>query len=119
MSESRILADVRIALSKLGVRIWRNNCGQYFNDNRHVIRYGVANPGGSDLIGFRSVLVTPDMVGSRMAVFVAVECKAPNGRATPEQRNFLEQVAQAGGIAILAHSAEEAVEGLSPSLAAK
>lgn len=113
MSEAAILSAVRIALSKAGLRVFRNNCGQTFPDgDGRIVRYGVANPGGSDLIGWQSVLVTPDMVGARIAVFVACEVKDTKGRPTRNQQNFLDQVHAAGGIAMLARSAEDAVTKL-------
>jgi hypothetical protein len=118
VSEADILARVRIRLSQLGARIWRNNCG-VLPDRRGIpIRFGVANPGGSDLIGYHTVLVTPGMVGARVAVFVACEAKAPSGVPTREQHHFLETVAADGGIAILAHSDQEAQEQLKARLAA-
>lgn len=112
MTEAAILARVRIALSRAGVCIWRNNLGQYLTAKGHCIRYGVGpNPGASDLLGYRSVLITPDMVGQRVAIFVACEVK-DRTIPTREQRHFLETVSAAGGIAILAHSPEEAIAGL-------
>ena len=66
-------------------------------------------PGTSDLIGWRSVVVTPAMVGQTIAVFAAVEVK-DQGRATKHQLNFIAQVQAAGGLAGVAHSIEEAAE---------
>mgnify|MGYP000299454076 CR=1 FL=1 len=113
MSEARILAACRIALSKAGAVVWRNNQGVLPDRNGRPVHFGVCNPGGSDLLGYRSILVTPDMVGTRVAVLLACEVKTQVGKPTSAQRHFLETVRAAGGIAILAHSAEEAVEGLS------
>jgi hypothetical protein len=109
MSEAATLARVRIALSKAGLLVWRNNSG---DRNGRPVRFGVASPGGSDLIGLRSVLVTPEMVGTRVAVFVAVEVKDSGGRATTAQLHFLETVRNAGGIAMLVRSEGEAIAGL-------
>ena len=39
---------------------------------------------------------------------VYVHCKAGRGRATPEQANFLAVVSEAGGVAGVARSVEEA-----------
>jgi hypothetical protein len=65
-------------------------------------------PGSSDLIGWRTVTVTPEMVGRRIAVFAAVEVKSARGRISAEQQQFLEVVRSAGGIAGVARSVEEA-----------
>ena len=68
MSETALLQNVRLALgSKLGIRLWRNNLGMCVYKGGQHVRYGVANPGGSDLIGFKSVVVTSEMVGRTIA----------------------------------------------------
>ena len=48
------------------------------------------------------------MVGQRVAVFTSLEVKAERGRVSPEQRQWLEAVQAAGGIAGVARSVEEA-----------
>jgi len=56
--------------------------------------------GSSDLVGWRTLRITPEMVGQRIAQFCAVEAKTVNMRApTQKQRNFLRQVAKSGGYA--------------------
>lgn len=94
--------------------MFRNNVGAYRDETGRVIRYGVGNPGGSDLIGWTPVTITPDMVGRTVAVFTAVEVKTPKGKPTEAQINFLHQVKQSGGIAGIARSADDAL-GLSLS----
>lgn len=89
--------------------LFRNNQGAYKDDGGRWIKYGVCNPGGSDLIGWTSKTVTQDMVGSKVAIFTAVEVKTAKGRATEAQLNFIEQVKQAGGIAGIARSADDAL----------
>jgi hypothetical protein len=132
MSEAAILAAVRIALSKAGAVVFRNNValawvgrpikilrrqqiwvslGDVVLQQARPLHAGLC-VGSSDLIGFKSVLVTPDMVGSRVAIFTAVECKDDDGRATTDQSNFLERVEMAGGIAMLVRSSDDAVSAL-------
>lgn len=61
--------------------------------------------GQSDLLGWRTITITPDMVGARVAVFMAVECKRETGgRTSSQQRHFIDQVRQAGGIAGVANT---------------
>lgn len=107
MSEQAIQQRIRLALSKGPTRLWRNNTGALRDANGQLVRYGLC-AGSSDLIGYRTITITPDMVGQRLAVFAAVEVKAPKGRPTPEQTAFLEHVRAAGGIAGIARSVEEA-----------
>lgn len=65
--------------------------------------------GQSDLIGFRSIAVTPEMIGSHVAVFCAIECKrTEGGRISKEQQQFVDNIVSAGGIAGVANTPEEA-----------
>ena len=115
MSEAVTLQEIRLALGLIpGLKLWRNNCGAFRDRSGQVVRFGVANPGGSDLIGFKSVLITPEHVGSTLAVFAAVEVKAPGGmhRVTPEQHAFIRAVEAAGGIAGVARSPAQALLAL-------
>jgi hypothetical protein len=64
-------------------------------------------PGTSDLIGWHTVEITPEMVGLRLAVFAAVEVKDLD-TPSDDQLNFIAQVRAAGGLAGLAHNAKEA-----------
>lgn len=110
MSEAAIQQHIRLALSKAGSVMHRNNVGAYRDDTGRVIRYGVGHPGGSDLIGWTPVLITPDMVGSTLAVFTAIEVKTSTGRPTEQQLNFIAQVLRAGGLAGVARSPHDALE---------
>lgn len=63
--------------------------------------------GASDLNGWTSVIVTPEMVGKKVAIFTAIETKASKGGHKREgQINYCEQVHNAGGIAGFANSEE-------------
>jgi len=57
--------------------------------------------GSSDLIGMKSVTITPDMVGKTMAIFTAIEVKTPTDKTSPEQVNFLNMVQKMGGLGII------------------
>lgn len=79
------------------------------------VALGLALPSGdpvngqSDLCGWTSVVITPEMVGQKVAVFTAVETKrTKGGRASQDQINFVEQVRAQGGIAGIANSLEAA-----------
>lgn len=67
--------------------------------------------GQCDLLGWRTITVTPDMVGSRLAVITGIECKrTTGGRTSRDQRHFIDAVTAAGGIAGVANSPDEAVK---------
>lgn len=98
-------------------RLFRNNCGMavYLSDSKggikkRRVKFGVCNPGGSDLIGWRSITITPDMIGDRLAVFLAIETKAPKKGPNKNQRNFINQVRKAGGLAGSARNIAEAIK---------
>jgi VRR-NUC domain len=118
MSERDVQNAIRLALGQDCV-LFRNNTGQAWAGRtqrmgKDVILYD-ARPfhgglcvGSSDLIGWKTVQVTPDMVGKPLAVFCAIEVKSLTGRATEEQRNFIGQVQRAGGLAGIAKTVGEA-----------
>ena len=107
--ERRIQSDIQLAACAGGgpARLWRNNTGALRDARGQLVRYGLC-PGSSDLIGYRTVVITPDMVGQRLAVFAAVEVK-DRGRATAQQEAFISLVQQAGGLAGVARSVPEAL----------
>lgn len=108
MSESKITREVQLHFGPHpDKRLWRNNVGQLQTKEGTYVRYGLC-VGSSDLIGLQSIVVTPDMVGKRLAVLVAIETKTMKGRAREEQVAFLNTVAQAGGLCGIARSIEDA-----------
>ncbi|MGE0521270.1 MAG: VRR-NUC domain-containing protein [Reyranella sp.] len=64
--------------------------------------------GSSDIVGWQSVEVTPEMVGSKLAVFTAIEVKKPRGDRREEQVAFVAAVRKDGGRAGFARSVAEA-----------
>lgn len=99
MNETTILQRIRLAASKItGVKLFRNNVGALKDQQGRFVQFGL-HPGSADLIGWKSVTITPDMIGKRVAVFVSLECKTPTGKVRPDQINWMQQVAAAGGIA--------------------
>jgi hypothetical protein len=101
-----------IRCSRGSARLFRNNCGQFKDKAGNWIRYGVGNPGGSDLLGWQQIKITPDDVGRVIAQFLAFEVKRPGFNETKEQKRFGEMVTKAGGKYAVVHSPEEAEESL-------
>lgn len=88
--ETNILKLCMVAAAECGAVVWRNNIGQY-KDGQRVIRYGVCNPGGADLIGLTDT-----------GKFLAIEIKRPGELPRPAQAAFLDAIRRMGGIAFVA-----------------
>lgn len=114
--ESEIMRRIQLAATAHGARLLRNNVGQARTADGRVIRFGLANPGGADLIGWQPLVITREHMGMSLARFIACEVKRPGGKPTPEQFAFLDAVRRAGGLAVVAHSEQELINALaSPS----
>lgn len=123
MSEHRIQNEIRLAISGKAT-LFRNNVGTAWIGDTSKLKDGsvlIRNPrvfhaglceGSSDLIGWRSLTITPDMVGQTVAVFAALEVKSKTGRATAGQKNFCQRVTEAGGFAGIVKSPDEAKKTL-------
>jgi hypothetical protein len=107
VSEQRIQQEIRLAISHGDIKVFRNNTGTLRDQNGRPVQFGLCK-GSADLIGWRTITVTPDMVGRRLAVFTSIEVKTPTGRLRPEQQQWLNAVQAAGGIAGVARSVEDA-----------
>jgi hypothetical protein len=107
VSEQRIQQEIRLAISKGDCRVFRNNTGTLRDQHGRPVQFGLCK-GSADLIGWRTVTITPEMVGQQVAVFTSIEVKTPTGRVQPEQKQWLETVQAAGGIAGIARSVEDA-----------
>jgi hypothetical protein len=108
MKENPIQKRILLACSRGNTRLWRNNCGALQDKRGRWVRFGVASPGGSDLIGWTTVKIRPEDVGKEFAVFTALEVKSASGRIKPEQQGFIDNVNKSGGMAGVVRSVEDA-----------
>jgi hypothetical protein len=104
MKEKNLQSFVRLNLPK-NVRLFRNNVGLCKNEHTTIV-YGLC-PGSSDLIGWTSIEITPEMIGKKIAVFTAFEIKTEKGKVSPEQKIFLENVKNAGGLGKIIRNIED------------
>lgn len=126
MTETPLLREIMLRLCQAFpfVRVFRNNTGMGWTGQSARTPNGsmiISNPrplhagltkGSSDLIGWTTVEITPDMVGRKLAVFTAIEVKTAKGRTSDEQANFIQVVQGAGGIAFVTKSPDDAVNAL-------
>ena len=105
-NEAYVQNKIRLAVGSGDVRLFRNNTGALLDMQGRLVKFGLCK-GSSDLIGFRSITITPDMVGQKIAVFSAIEVK-DKGKATVEQKNFINIINNAGGFAGVAKNVNDA-----------
>jgi hypothetical protein len=60
-SEHENQQRIRLACGRSPVRLWRNNTGVLVDQQGRLVRFGLCR-GSSDLIGLRTVEITPAMV---------------------------------------------------------
>ncbi len=108
--ETTLQQQIRLARgTRPGCKIFRNQVGSLPDPRTgRLVTFGLAR-GSADLIGWRTVVVTPEMVGQRIAVFSSIEVKTPTGRVAPAQQHWLQAVRTAGGVAGVARSTSDAL----------
>jgi hypothetical protein len=79
--------------------VWRNNTGCLRDKKNRPVFFG--KTGSSDILGL--------LPGGR---FIAVECKAPNGRVSGRQTAFLNEIERMGGVAVVAKSVDDIEKAL-------
>lgn len=121
--EGKVQDDVEVLASSFFSRLLRNNSGALFNDLGTMVRYGLGNISAkfnkknksSDLIGWTTITITPDMVGRKVAIFTAIEIKPETFKINPPYRDdstpwaqerFVYQVREAGGFGAIVNSGE-------------
>lgn len=127
MSEKELINKIQLEFSIRGHRIFRQNVGSSWVGRfiKSPMRTSITvNPsdviikdarpfhaglckGSSDLIGWKKIVVTPDMVGKTIAVFSAIEVKYGKTKATDEQKRFVQNVNDAGGFGKIVYSLDE------------
>lgn len=111
IAETEASDNVLNALAPLQVKVFRVQAGSWWActaPGGKLYRMQGAREGVADYCGWRSIIITPEMVGRKMAQFVAIECKSKTGKAREAQLRFGEAVRRDGGIAGVCRDATEA-----------
>ena len=110
-AETDIQQRIRLAVgTRSDLRLFRNNTGTLPDPRTgRPVQFGLAR-GSADLIGWRTITITPEMVGQRVAIFTSIEVKTTTGHLTPAQQAWMGTVRGAGGIAGVARSVRDAEE---------
>lgn len=128
VKENNVYKRCELAVSRLNpfARIYRNNVGSGWSGPGFTLKPGqvykaqggervITHPsfiefglckGSGDGIGYDSIIVTQEMVGKPIAVFLSLETKA-NGKATKEQIAWQKEITEAGGIALIVNDPDQ------------
>ena len=107
--ETKIQQEIRLALgTDPNVRLFRNQVGQLPDPRTgRPVQFGLAK-GSADLVGWKTVTITPEMLGTEIAQFVSLEVKTQKGRLSSAQKVWAAYVQRAGGLVGVCRSTEEA-----------
>ena len=109
--ETQLQQELRLALGTIpSLRLFRNQVGQLPDPRTgRYVQFGLAK-GSSDLVGFKTIKITPEMIGQEVAQFVSIEIKTERGKLTEVQENWLQKVHDSGGIVGVARSIQDALK---------
>ena len=110
-SETKLQQEIRLALGTIpSLRLFRNQVGQLPDPRTgRYVQFGLAK-GSSDLVGFKTIKITPEMIGQEVAQFVSIEIKTERGKLTEVQENWLQKVKSSGGIVGVARTVKDALQ---------
>ena len=100
--ETKIQNRIMMDMSEKGYLVWRNQVGLFKTLDGRTVNIGIK--GSSDLMAIKPTVITPEMVGQTLAVFVAVEVKTATGRQSEPQKKWQKAVEKLGVKYILARS---------------
>jgi len=122
-NEADLQNEIRLYISQNNLAtMFRANVGAGWTGNKvqtypdHVTIYQPRRfttglpPGFPDLVGFKTVTITPDMVGKTIAVFTGLEIKTKTGRVRSDQTTMLQHLIHAGARAGIVRSSVDVDE---------
>ena len=103
--ETKIQNRIMMDMSEKGYLVWRNQVGLFKTLDGRTVNIGIK--GSSDLMAVKPTVITPEMVGQTLAVFVAVEVKTATGRQSEPQKKWQKAVEKLGVKYIIARSEDD------------
>lgn len=113
--ETNVWKTLQIELSKIGFRLFRNQRYKGKTEKGFYVDTGIGGNGGHDLIGYRIITITPDMVGKKIAQIATIETKYGKGKASKEQILFCDAIKNNGGFSCFAKNLEDVKKELDNS----
>ena len=117
--ESSVQQDIQLEATKQNHRLFRNNSGSFKDQTGRQVFFGLGNISkksndeykSSDLIGFMPVIIAKEMVGKKVAIFIAAEVKRSSWKYMSTdrevaQKKFLDVVNLNGGLGIFVNSVD-------------
>jgi hypothetical protein len=103
-SEGAVSQDRLLHYDRIGWRLFRNNSGVLLDKRGVPVRFGLGNTSAavnettksSDYLGWRPLLITPEMVGGVIGQFVSIEFKHEGWVPAPptDRERFAHEQAQ-------------------------
>lgn len=95
--------------SEIGCMLGKNVRGMFqtLGKNPRKMKAGWMIPASPDLIGHYSLIITPDMVGKRVAIAAYIEVKTSSGYIAKEQQHFIDRAVKDGAISGVARSPDD------------
>ena len=84
--------------------MYQKEDGKWYGLIRNISRTKMGFAGLSDYVGYHTMIITPEMVGRKIAVAVCIEGKTPEGVVSDEQRHFINTARADGAIAFVVRS---------------
>lgn len=119
MKETSVAQRILLEASRRNMWLGRNNSGGFYNEHGRFVRYGLGSftdadeMKSSDFIGWTPVFIMPEMVGTVLPVFTAIETKQQgwifnnNVKRELHQKNFIDMILKVGGKAGFATCEED------------
>ena len=120
MKETELIKIIQKKAFLKGNVLWRNNSGAMIDKTGRLVRFGLGNESKKvndyfkcpDLVGIKTITITQEMIGKKIGIFYAKECKKPGWKYKDNdhekaQKRFIDEINSRGGDASFACDIDE------------